>query len=151
MTLSLESGCRAALTALLVLGCSAARDPARLGLADSDYLYLWTASVDSTAPDFLAVFDVAPNADRYGALVTTLPVGSGNNDPHHSEHELPADRQLFVNGFSSGKSFIFDLRDAGRPRLAGEFGDQAGFGHPHSFLRLPNGNVLATFQMRHDA
>jgi hypothetical protein len=32
----------------------------------------------------------------------------------------------------------------------GGFGDQAGFSHPHSFLRLPNGNVLATFQMRHD-
>ena len=26
-----------------------------------------------------------------------------------------------------------------------------GFSHPHSFLRLPNGIVLATFQMRHEA
>ena len=84
-------------------------------------------------------------------MVTTLPVGSGQNIPHHSEHELAGDRQLFVNGFGSGKSFIFDLGDGSKPRLVREFGDQAGFSHPHSFLRLPNGNVLATFQMRHDS
>ena len=29
------------------------------------------------------------------------------------------------------------------------FGDVDGFAHPHSFLRLASGNVLATFQMRH--
>lgn len=132
-------------------GCGLSRDTAAHRVGDSEYLYLWTGSLDSAAPDFLAVLDVTPDSARYGALVTTLPVGSGNNGPHHSEHELAADRQLFVNGFGTGKSFIFDLEDASRPRLAGEFGDQAGFSHPHSFLRLPNGNVLATFQMRHDS
>jgi hypothetical protein len=137
--------------ALLVVGCAVSRDTPQRSSHDSEYLYLWTASVDSTAPDFLAVFDVRPDTGRYGTMVTTLPVGSGNNGPHHSEHELPADRQLFVNGFGSGQSFIFDLVDGAKPRLAGEFGDRAGFSHPHSFLRLPNGNVLATFQMRHDS
>src|SRR5690606_28106718 len=67
------------------------------------------------------------------------------------EHEMPADRQLFANGFGSGQSFIIDLTDPVQPRLAGQFGDLEGFAHPHSFLRLPGGNVLATFQMRHDA
>jgi hypothetical protein len=136
---------------LLLLGCSAAPEVTRQPAGDSRYLYLWTAAADSTAPDFLAVFDVRPDTGRYGELVTTLPVGSGNNAPHHTEHELAADRQLFANGFGSGKSYIFDLSDESRPRLAGEIGDQAGFSHPHSFLRLPNGNVLATFQMRHDS
>jgi hypothetical protein len=136
---------------VLVVGCSVSGDTAPQRSGDSEYLYLWTASVDSTAPDFLAVFDVRPVGSRYGAIVTTLPVGSGNNGPHHSEHELAADRQLFANGFGSGRSFIFDLRDGGKPRLAGEFGERAGYSHPHSFLRLPNGNVLATFQMRHDS
>ena len=70
--------------------------------------------------------------------------------PHHVEHELPPDRQLFANGFDAGRSFIFDLSDPARPRIAGEFGDLEGYRHPHSYLRLPNGNVLATFQMRHD-
>ena len=136
---------------LLLLGCSAAPEVTRQPAGDSRYLYLWTAAADSTAPDFLAVFDVRPDTGRSGELVTTLPVGSGNNAPHHTEHELAADRQLFANGFGSGKSYIFDLSDESRPRLAGEIGDQAGFSHPHSFLRLPNGNVLATFQMRHDS
>lgn len=139
------------LIALLLSACATSRGVMREPSGGSEYLYLWTGSTDSTAPDFLAVYDVRPDTGRYGALVTTLSVGSARNGPHHSEHELTADRQLFVNGFGSGKSFIFDLRDGSKPRLAGEFTDQAGFSHPHSFLRLPNGNVLATFQMRHDS
>jgi hypothetical protein len=119
--------------------------------AARDYLYVWTASADSTEPDFLAVLDVTEAAPRYGRLVTTLPVPGLHNVPHHTEHELPADRQLFANGFGSGESFIFDLSDPAHPRLAGEFGDLEGYSHPHSFLRLPGGNVLATFQMRHEA
>ena len=118
---------------------------------DRDYLYLWTASTDSTQPDFLAVLDVTEDTGRYGRLVTTLPVPGLRNGPHHTEHELAADRQLFANGFGTGRSFIFDLTDAAKPRLAAEFGDVDGYSHPHSFLRLPNGNVLATFQMRHEA
>jgi hypothetical protein len=116
-----------------------------------EYLYLWTASEDSTQPDFLAVLDVTEDSVRYGRLVTTLPVAGFGNAPHHTEHELAADRQLFANGYGSGQTFIFDLTDPARPRLAGQFGDLEGFSHPHSFLRLPDGNVLATFQMRHSA
>ena len=118
---------------------------------DRDHLYLWTASVDSTQPDFLAVLDVTADSGRYGRLVTTLPVPGLGNSPHHTEHEMPADGQLFANGFGSGRSFIFDLTDPGTPRIAAEFGDVEGYSHPHSFLRLPNGNILATFQMRHEA
>ena len=136
--------------ALLLSACVSTRQPSG-DAGDSEFLYLWTAAADSTAPDFLAVFDVRPDTGRYGSLVGTVPVGSSGNRPHHTEHALAADRQLFANGFGSGRSFIFDVRDAARPRLAGEFRDQAGMSHPHSFLRLPNGNVLATFQMRHDS
>jgi hypothetical protein len=118
--------------------------------APASYLYLWTASADSTQPDFLAVLDVTEHdSAQYGRLVATLPVPGLHNVPHHVEHEMPADRQLFANGFHSGRSFIFDLADPARPRLAGQFGDVEGYRHPHSFLRLPDGNVLATFQMRH--
>lgn len=114
-----------------------------------EYLYVWTASADSTQPDFLAVLDVTEASTRYGRLVTTLPVPGLRNGPHHTEHELPADRQLFANGYGTGQTFIFDLTDPAHPRLAGQFGDLEGYSHPHSFLRLPGGNVLATFQMRH--
>ncbi|HET9040235.1 MAG TPA: hypothetical protein VFN40_08700, partial [Gemmatimonadales bacterium] len=54
-----------------------------------------------------------------------------------------------ANGFGSGESFVFDLTTPARPRLAGQFGDVEGYSHPHSFLRLPGGHVLATFQMQH--
>jgi hypothetical protein len=118
---------------------------------DPQYLYLWTASEDETQPDFLAVLDVTENESRYGRLVTTLPVPGRHNTPHHTEHEMPADGQLFANGFGSGQTFVFDLTNPAQPRIAGQFGDVEGFTHPHSFLRLPNGNVLATFQMRHEA
>lgn len=114
------------------------------------YLYLWTASADSTRPDFLAVVDVTEDSVRYGRLVTTLPVSGLGNVPHHTEHEMPADGQLFANGFGSGETFVFDLSTPDQPRIAAQFRDVAGFSHPHSFLRLPGGNVLATFQMRHE-
>jgi hypothetical protein len=119
--------------------------------AAPEYLYLWTASTDSTQPDFLAVLDVTEDSARYGRLVTTLAVPGVKNGPHHTEHEMPADRQLFANGFGAGRTFIFDLRNPVAPRLAGQFGDVDGYTHPHSYLRMPNGNVLATFQMRHDS
>jgi hypothetical protein len=122
--------------------------------AQRDYVYLWTGSADSTQQDFLAVLDVTEPADdtaRYGRLVTTLPVPGLRNGPHHTEHELAADALLFANGFASGKSWVFDLTTPDAPRIAAEFGAVDGFMHPHSFLRLPNGNVLGTFQMTHGA
>jgi hypothetical protein len=117
----------------------------------AEYLYLWTASADPTQPDFLAVLDVTDNGSRYGHLVTTLTVPGRKNAPHHTEHEMPGDGQLFANGFGSGQSFVFDLTNPMKPRVTSQFGDVEGYTHPHSFLRLPNGHVLATFQMRHHA
>ena len=134
---------------LTLVACSPAADTTTA--PRTDYLYLWSASSDSTQPDFLAVLDVTEDSARYGRLVTTLPVPGLRNGPHHTEHEMPADGQLFANGFGSGKSFIFDLTDGAKPRIAGGFADVEGYMHPHSYLRLPNGNVLATFQMRHDS
>jgi hypothetical protein len=134
--------------ALPACGSRATESPATRA---AEYLYLWTASADATQPDFLAVLDVTDQGPRYGRLVTTLPVPGRGNGPHHTEHTMPADRQLFANGFATGQSFVFDLRDATHPRIVTQFGDVEGYAHPHSFLRLPNGNVLATFQMRHEA
>ena len=135
--------------ALFALTACTERAPEPTSTA-AQYLYLWTASADATQPDFLAVLDITEAPTRYGRLVTTLPVPGLGNGPHHTEHEMPADRQLFANGFASGQSFVFDITDPVRPRIASQFGDVEGYSHPHSFLRLPNGNVLATFQMRHE-
>jgi hypothetical protein len=114
-----------------------------------EYLFVWTAAEGGEQPDFLAVLDVTENDGRYGRLVTTVPVPGLGNGNHHTEHEMPADGQLFANGFESGRTFVFDLREPEQPRIAAEFGDVEGYAHPHTFVRLPNDNVLATFQMRH--
>jgi hypothetical protein len=144
---------RGVLAAALLAAPACAPHPAAQPTPVPEYLHLWTASADSTQPDFLAVLDITDTGDsaRYGRLVTTLPVPGLGNGPHHTEHEMAADRQLFANGFGSGQTFIFDLKDPANPRLAGQFGDIAGYSHPHSFLRLPDGHLLATFQMRHEA
>jgi hypothetical protein len=119
----------------------------------SDYLYLWASSADSTGPDFLAVYDVRDRGtgDHYGALVTTLAVPGRGHRTHHTDHTLAADRQLFANDFGSGESYVFDLTRPAAPRLVKQFEDVGALMHPHSFWRLPNHNVLATFQMQHDA
>src|SRR5690606_3591438 len=137
------------LGALVGCGRTMPEQPAPSG--EPEYLYLWTAAADSSSPDYLAVVDVTDRGERYGRIVATLPVPGRANVPHHTEHEMPADGRLFANGFGSGKTWIFDLTDPTAPRLAGELADVAGYTHPHSYLRLPGGNVLATFQMRHDA
>jgi hypothetical protein len=75
----------------------------------ADHLYLWVASADTTQPDFLATLDVTEGSERYGQVVNTLPVPGRNNGPHHTDHELAPDRQLFANGFRAGRTFVFDL------------------------------------------
>lgn len=134
-------------SSLLVLSAASCAISART--PERDHLALWVASADSTQPDFLAVLDVTPGGERYGDVVATLPVPGLGNGPHHTEHEMPASAQLFANGFAAGKSYVFDLRDPRAPRIAASFEGFDGYSHPHSFLRLPNGNVLATYQMRH--
>ena len=84
---------------------------------------------------------------QYGRL-TTVPVGRGGTHPHHTEHRMPESRILFANGFRPGVTFRFDLRDPDAPRLAGSFATADGYSWPHSYERLPDGTVLATFQGR---
>lgn len=141
--------CTATLASLAFAACAAPSHDAEPATASHEYLYLWTASADTTQPDFLAVLDVTEDTARYGRLVTTVAVPGRRNGPHHTEHELADDRLLFANGFGSGQSFVFDLTTPAQPRIAHQFGDLAGFTHPHSFVRLPNGHVLAAFQMQH--
>lgn len=134
----------------LLAGAALACQPASAPPA-RDYLALWTASADTTAPDFLAILDVTDEGERYGDLVATLPVPGRANEPHHTEHAMPVDGQLFANGFATGRTWVFDLRTPTAPRIAAQFEGFDGYHHPHSFLRLPSGNVLATYQMRHTA
>ena len=62
---------------------------------------------------------------------------------------MPASGMLFANDHDVGRTFIFDVRNPLQPKIATSFTDLAGYMHPHSYLRLPNGHVLATFQHAH--
>jgi hypothetical protein len=136
----------------VIAACSGTPDGASRDIAvSSDHLFVWTAAADSTQPDFLAVLDVRAESDGYGSVVATLTVPGLRNIPHHTEHEMAGDGLLFANSYVTGQTYIFDLGSPDEPRLAGQFGDLDGYSHPHSYVRLPNGNVLAAFQMRHGA
>ena len=113
--------------------------------SDSRYLFVWVADADRDDSDFLAVVDAAPDSATYGDILTTVEVGYPAV-AHHSEHRMPEDSQLFVNGFESGRSFVIDLRDPLHPSVVNTFTTIGDFSFPHSFERLPNGNVIATFQ-----
>ncbi len=113
--------------------------------ADGGLLYVWAGDADERDPDFLAVVDADPASPGYGRILTTVPVEGRGNVPHHTEHALTG-TTLFANGWQSGRTFLFDLADPLAPRVAGSFGERAGFRYPHTYARLPNGHVLATFQ-----
>ncbi len=115
------------------------------------YLFAWTGDFDSKGNDFLAVIDADPASASYGKLVTTFATDQRTELIHHTEYEMPASGMLFANDHYAGRTFIFDLRDPLHPKEAASFTDRAGYMHPHSFLRLPNGHVLATFQHAHHA
>jgi hypothetical protein len=113
------------------------------------YLFAWAGDVAKKGNDFLAVIDADPTSPSYGRLVTTLATDQPTMLVHHTEYTMPEDGMLFANDHFAGRTFIFDLRDQLHPKLATSFTDMAGYSHPHSYLRLPNGHVLATFQHQH--
>jgi hypothetical protein len=129
---------------IAVAACGAAPPEPSAG---SGFLYVWTGDADEADADFLAVFDVRPGSPRYGELIATVPVESRGNWPHHTEYETTASSTtLFANGWATGRTFVFDVSQPDAPRLATSFTAAGGYAYPHSFTRLPNGNVLATFQ-----
>jgi hypothetical protein len=117
--------------------------------APGHYLFAWAGDAAHKGNDFLAVIDADPSSVSYGHLVTTLATDQQTLRVHHTEYTMPASGMLFANDHDAGRTFIFDLRDPLHPKIVTSFTDMAGYMHPHSYLRLPNGHVLATFQHAH--
>lgn len=133
-----------------IIALLAAVTTARFGAtAATRYLFVWVGDAEKKASDFLAVLDVTPGSAKYGRILASVPAQAVGTVPHHTEYALSNSGFLFANGFESGKSFIFDVREPLRPRLAGSFADLAHYMHPHSFVRLPNGHVLISFHHKH--
>jgi hypothetical protein len=117
--------------------------------APGHYLFAWAGDVAHKGKDFLAVIDADPASPEYGHLKTTLETDQQTMVVHHTEYVMPASGMLFANDHDAGRTFIFDVRDALHPKIVTSFTDMAGYMHPHSYLRLPNGHVLVSFQHAH--
>lgn len=115
------------------------------------YLFVWAGDQALQGNDFLAVIDADPGSTSYGRLLTTLATDQKTVRVHHTEYTMPGSGMLFANDHDAGRTFIFDVRDPLQPKTVASFTDMAGYMHPHSYVRLPNGNVLATFQHAHAA
>ena len=129
--------------ALLSWGAPASAQRARKA---GHYLFVWTGDQAGQGMDFLIVVDADPGSPTYGKLLTSVVTDQKSVRTHHTEYEMPASGMLFANDHDANRTMIFDLRDPLKPRVAASFKSLAGFSMPHSFLRLPNGHVLASFQ-----
>lgn len=132
----------------VVLACQPAPEASSEAVPrTSPYLYVWAGAEREGDSDFLAVVDADPNSERYSQIVASVPVGL-QGMAHHSEHVMPRRDTLFVNSFRAGTTFLVDVSDPLNPAVTGSFREKGEFTYPHTFERLPNGNVLATFQTR---
>lgn len=121
----------------------------------SHYLFVWAMEASHPNPttqaglglgkDFLAVFDVAPDASPFGKLVAMLPVGQAMM-AHHTNYALPPNDLLYANDWMGNSTYIFDLHEATHPALLRKFSNADAYGYPHSFAYLSSGHTLATFQ-----
>lgn len=144
---------RSSIAAVAVAGvlanCPAAHAPKPVAGSESPYLFVWTTDADSVDLNFLAVLDARRRSPTYGRVLTTMAVPtSGRTRGHHTEHVMPTGGILFANDFGTGKTYLLDLRNPLHPALADSFVAAGDLMSPHSFERLANGHVLATFQNR---
>jgi len=94
----------------------------------------------------ITVLDADPASKTYGALLSALTVDSSGLMPHHIEYSLPAKGPLFANDYTGDKSFLIDFSTPLKPRLSARLAPVPGGRRVHTFIRLPSGNVLATYQ-----
>jgi len=133
------------LVLLLLTGC-ATQPPRSSG--ERDFLFVWAGAAAKEQSDFLAVIDLDPASPTFAEIFATAPADGPRGGAHHTEHVMPKDGILLANAFGSGRTFLFDLRQPRQPRLSSSFAGAGEYMHPHSFVRLPNGNFLATYQER---
>jgi hypothetical protein len=134
----------------LALGCLAACAQTREQpeITAATHLYVWSQPADSMLGSVLGVIDLSPATPDSGRLVRVVVVDTPSRGAHHIEHELGSDGLLFANAFGSGRSFLFDLSDPEKARVDMSLGDVGPYSHPHSYARLDNGHVIATFQWK---
>ncbi|MEL1251148.1 hypothetical protein [Aurantiacibacter gilvus] len=111
-----------------------------------NYLFVWVGDPATEGNDFILVVDADPGSASYGNIVTSEATDQRSVNAHHTEYEMPASGMLFANDHDANRTVILDLTNPLQPSQVAAFTSLGGFSMPHSFVRLPNGNVLATFQ-----
>lgn len=143
---------RAALTVgvLLLTGCAGlkAQEGTEETPAPASLAYAWFHDVDGDGPNFLAVIDTDPASPGYGQVIHTVPVPGARGFAHHTSHELPKNGVLPANDYGGGQSYFFDTSEPAAPTLKATFKNRGPYTYPHSFVELPNGNFLVTFQTK---
>jgi hypothetical protein len=134
-----------ALAAAMLIGFGSAAHSAPVN--QGHYIFAWAGDPAGKGEDFIAVINGDPASPEYGQLIATGASGIKTQQMHHTEYWMPEGGFLFANDHAAGRTVIMDLRDPLHPRVHAGFGDLGGYSHPHSFLRLPNGHVLASFQV----
>jgi hypothetical protein len=122
--------------AALLAGCTASA-----GRPRPDMLFAWASAADGKTSDFLAVVDL-----RTGKVIATKPVGLSGTLAHHTDYEMPADCSLIANDFYGNRTCLFDLCNPEAPKVRWTISDAGPISFAHSFARLADGNILATFQ-----
>ena len=128
---------------------------------EAEFLYIWGTALDTgvsapVPPDtiglravrgtVLLTVDLRRSSGSRGQVTHAVIADRDGRSAHHTEHALAADNILFANDFGTGRTFRFDLTIPGVPRLDGSFSAAGPLQYPHSFVRLPSGSVLATYQ-----
>lgn len=115
--------------------------------APGHFLFAWAGDEAGQGEDFIAVIDADPASPNYGKLAASAASGIRTQQVHHTEYWMPESGMLFANDHMADRTVVMDLRDPLHPQVHASFTDLGGYSHPHSFLRLPNGHVLASFQV----
>jgi len=111
------------------------------------YLYVVAVDADAKDNDFLTVIDVNLASATYGRVLTTVDLGSGNNEPHHMGFTDDRTR-IWLGTLFSKRLFIIDVAtDPAQPRIIKTIEDitaLTGLHGPHTYYALP-GRMLLTF------
>lgn len=143
------------LTGALVMSIALFREPLLRTVraahgAEEKYLFVWAGDQARVNPDFLAVIDFDEHSNRYGSVITTVPLpnpGATGNEPHHVG--LSADgRVLAAGGLLSvlkgqKEIFFFDVSNPTAPAFLSS-ADPPLSAITDDFQALPGGGFLVT-------
>ena len=96
--------------------------------------------------DFLAIYGVG-NVN-FGKLVSFVPTTTPSQMAHHINFAMGRHRLLFTNDFMAAESYVFDVDDPHKPAISATFTNAGPYTHPHTFVQLSNGHILATYQVK---